>query len=759
MKKMQVWMGLCAVLLLFPAAAQPLADQVPADAIAYMGWRGTTDLGPAYDGSNMQGVMEATGFFDAIPELMDAYAIFSDTFADEMPEDEAQALDAVWALVHSTWSRGGAIYILGPDEAGPPIPGFVMLLPRGGEGEPEAREAIASLVDLINQAEQVPAFMGDRDDVMFLSIGVDAAELDGPVLAEDDAFIHAITQVQSDAALTLYANSRVLVELIDQFVQAQQEQAAEWGGEPDPFTAAWPTLRDVSGLAGVRQVVLTAGIEDRLWSTQIFMDAPAPRAGFLSLIDHAPIQPEHLTHIPQTVTHLQAGTLDPTRVLEVTRNVLEAVDPALVEQLDGAMAWASEEVGIDLETQMLGSFGSHWSFYVDPMIAGNSLSSMVIVNQLRDAQAMTTALTQLGDLANDAMDGALDGGEAPFTIRFNRREIQGQTIVSLGIPYLSPSWMVYEDKLYFALYPQALEMALEHSGEAQDSILSNTAFQETMARFGEVAPTSLSFTDLPETAPNGYGMTLLIAQSITGGLEMFSGEPSAFLLPPIGKLLPFIEPAGSVAWVAEDGLHMRSSEPFPGSSLLGPGKGAESSMVVTVPLGVAIVLPALGSAHGAAMHMQEDVQCQQIVMGIMAYAHDHGGQMPEDLIQLEPYLLWGGMAWDEATVSPHSQRALPMPFEFNHWDADRQARFVRENSSYVLVPIAGPLDQVAHPWETIILLQRPDDAGGWRQGIAVGFADGHVEWFHDAGFAEQLLLDQTGMRLNELIEHQVGIAP
>ena len=756
MKKMQVWMGLCAVLLLFPAAAQPLADQVPADAIAYMGWRGTTDLGPAYDGSNMQGVMEATGFFNAIPELLNAYATVFDNFATEMPEDEANALNAMWVLTNTAWSRGGAIYILGPDEAGPPLPGFVMLLSRGGEGEPETREAIASLVDFLNQAEQVPAFMGERDDVMFLSIGVDAAELDGPVLAEDDAFIHAIAQVQSDATLTQYANGRVLVELIDQFVQAQQEQAAEWGGEPDPFTAAWPTLRDVSGLAGVRQVVLTAGIEDRLWSAQLFMDAPAPRAGFLSLIDHAPIQPENLVHIPKTATQMQAGTLDPTRVLEVIRDVLGAVDPALVEQLDGTMAWASEEVGIDLETQMLESFGSHWSFYVDPMIAGNSLASLVIVNQLDDAQAITTALAQLKDIANDAMGDALGGEVVPFSIRFNDREIQGQTIVSLGIPYLSPSWMVYEDKLYFALYPQALEMALEHSGETQDSILANAAFQETMARLGDVEPTSLSFTDLPETAPAGYGTILLLSQILTGGIEMLRGEPSTFSMPPVGKLMPFIEPAGSVAWVTADGLHMRSIEPFPASTLLGPGG---DTMVMTVPLGVAIVLPALGSAHGAAMHMQEDLQCQQIVMGIIAYAHDHGGQMPEDLIQLEPYLLWGGMAWDEATVSPHSQRALPMPFEFDHWDADRQARFVRENSSYVLVPIAGPLDQVAHPWETIILLQRPDDAGGWGQGIAMGFADGHVEWFHDAGFAEQLLLDQTGMRLDELIEHQVGIAP
>src|SRR5438552_3037967 len=56
-------LGLCVVLVASgPLCAQPLADRVPADAIVYIGWRGTQDLGPAYNGSHLKAVVDASDF-------------------------------------------------------------------------------------------------------------------------------------------------------------------------------------------------------------------------------------------------------------------------------------------------------------------------------------------------------------------------------------------------------------------------------------------------------------------------------------------------------------------------------------------------------------------------------------------------------------------------------------------------------------------------------------------------------------------------
>lgn len=57
------------------AAAQPLAEHVPADAMIYIGWRGAADLGPGYPQSNLKAVMDDSSFPDFIdrflPEVID----------------------------------------------------------------------------------------------------------------------------------------------------------------------------------------------------------------------------------------------------------------------------------------------------------------------------------------------------------------------------------------------------------------------------------------------------------------------------------------------------------------------------------------------------------------------------------------------------------------------------------------------------------------------------------------------------------------
>ena len=60
---------------LMALAAQPLADHVPADAMVYVGWRGSADLGPEYAQSNLKAVLDDSQVADFIdrflPEVID----------------------------------------------------------------------------------------------------------------------------------------------------------------------------------------------------------------------------------------------------------------------------------------------------------------------------------------------------------------------------------------------------------------------------------------------------------------------------------------------------------------------------------------------------------------------------------------------------------------------------------------------------------------------------------------------------------------
>lgn len=746
----RVWTMLLAGLMLpVLASAQPMIDRVPGDALVYVGWRGADDMGADYEGSHLQGVVELTGLMKALPQLTDALRSFAE---DEVGEEEAELVNAGAMMWEKAWSGGAAMYILppavaqNPDEPGPPPVPRMVILWDGAANDAALRDALASIVGLINDQQMMPAYMGDIGDALFMSIGYDPGEeLPANGLATLPNYQAAAKQVQPDAALTVYVNAQQFLKIVDQTVEEQRKMAEEWGEQPDAMVQMWPTLRDVSGLGGVNHLLLTAGIKDKSWQTQVFLDAPAPRKGVLTLIDNDPIEDVQLLHIPKTATYVQAMTLDPAKAMDVAREIMGAMDQSLIEELDKAMAQAKEEIGLDLEADLIDTLGPYWSVYIDPMVSGNGLTSLVMVNELRDADRLNQSLTKLVQLANDMAANEFE--EQPVGVKLHTIEVDGKPITYLGVPFIAPCWMVHEGKLYVALFPQALEMALAHSGKAEDSILANEAFGATMKRLGEMPRAGLSFSNLPETAAEGYGMNLLLVQAFAGMAEMVNQEPSAMRLPPIGKLMPFLEPAGAVAWVDDLGLHMKSVEPFPASGILGAGKGAGSTLMVSGPLAIGIMLPALGSAREAAHEAQLMSQARQLSMAAVAYGIDHNNQMPDDIASIQEY-----GATLEVLISPRSQRAQPAPANFGEWDAARQQRFLRENSSFILVPTGG-LDQIGNAADTVLIFQRPDDMPG-ADGLIVGYADGSVQMEYDLERLEQTLAEQTGKTIGQLIERQ-----
>src|SRR5690606_29496279 len=102
------------------------------------------------------------------------------------------------------------------------------------------------------------------------------------------------------------------------------------------------------------------------------------------------------------------------------------------------------------------------------------------------------------------------------------------------------------------------------------------------------------------------------------------------LLPPLGLILPHLEPGGGVAWSAEDGLYARSYMPFPGASALSQNSmtfgGGGASMTA---MGVGIMLPALGAARRTARQMQSNTQARGLHQSAIMWAQAHDEQFPD----------------------------------------------------------------------------------------------------------------------------------
>lgn len=738
---------LIAFLLALPSAAQPLIEQVPDGAALYVGWRGSNDLGPAYEGSNLQGVLKETGLLEAVPELVDVLGKFQQE--GRIGEDEAQIINMMSALLTSAWADGGAMYMLPPAPQGPPIPRLCVLINKGQQ-QAQLRDALNTVVAILEQ--QLPTFTGELGNSLFLSIGFNPNDAKGPSLSGSARFKAAAKQVQPDAAMMVYVDAKEWIKQIDQFTTMMRDQAQQQQQPLPPFVQLWPTLREATGLSGMDSLAMTTGLKDKNWHTRVFLGAPTPRRGVLSLLDNEPITPASLLHIPKTATYAQAFSMQPSRVLDVTMDVASAVDQKIVKSIQAALKDASDEVGFDLEMKLIRGMGPAWTVYVDPMIAGNGFASIVLVNELQDPQSVAQSLAQLSSKANVAF-----AQEDEVNIRFITRDLGGAAVTHLGIPFVAPAWTVHKGKLYVSLYPQALEMAVAQSGKREDSILANEAFQTAMARFTDrPAPkgkafeslkpiTGLSFADLPETATEGYGMIMMIMQMATGGSEMISGQPSAMRMPPVGKLLPFLEVAGGITRVDAAGLHFHMVEPFPGASMLSASKGITTGAGLTAPMTVAILLPALGSARESAIAAQTTAQARQISMANFAYSADNKGVFADDLIKLQDY-----MGNPELLISPRSTRAQTLPANFDDLPAAQQAKALRQASSFVLLPLGNP-DQLQNPSSIIMLFERPDDTDADQ--LIVTMADGATYPMPKDALA-QSLRKQTGQTIEQLITQQ-----
>lgn len=113
--------------------AQVLAERVPADALVYVGWRGTSDLGPNYAKSNLKGLLDHTNLREQVATLI------ARGMEDAAKGDAKKAQDAKQAkvLIDALCKYPSAFYFGGLDltDATQPQPKIAIVSEAGGEAQ------------------------------------------------------------------------------------------------------------------------------------------------------------------------------------------------------------------------------------------------------------------------------------------------------------------------------------------------------------------------------------------------------------------------------------------------------------------------------------------------------------------------------------------------------------------------------------------------------------------------------------------------
>jgi prepilin-type processing-associated H-X9-DG protein len=705
----------CVALFLVPMVAlgQPLSDRVPADAIIYVGWNGTSNLGASYDQSRFKALLDDSNipelFNDLVPRVIQRVAI----------EDQqaAAVLQKISDVAGPVWRHPTAFYFAGLE------------FPKGGQGEPRPKAALlckpgddaeamlTQLAALAGEAQQgapfpVKAFR--QGDIVGISIGFER-ETDafagaggnaagGGNISAKDRFKEAIGQVQKEPLLVAYADVEALVAMVDQGMKTY---------ESPEHQQQYAKVKDALGLNGLKRIIMTGGFEGQDWTTQAFVAAPAPRSGLLKMLDAKPVSDELLRAIPKTAAWVGVGQFDFAQLLTEARAAAAKIDPQAPRMFDQGMGAAQMMLAMNPQRDLFEPLGPEWAFYLDQNIGGNGLIGFTIINRLRKPAEAERALTRLEFTISNLVNGQI--GREGMTLNVEQVEINGTKIHFFSTPLVSPSWAIRDGNLYVGMFPQVVSAAAQHAAAKQPSILDNEAFVALRKRLGGEKATGFSFMDLPRTAGEGYQTLLLISQAGLGAAEMFGIDTPPMVIPPLATLKQHLSPAAGFSWTDDAGLHFKSASPFPGAELV----MSQGGVVMAAPALLAgVAMPAVSRAREQAGRVQSMSNLRQIGLAMHMYANENRGRYPADLgtlalMDLNPVVF----------VSPMGGKTVPQ--NVVQGNAEQQKAWINQNADYVYLG-AGRGVNDPDTAGTIVAYEKPETTRG--QGTNILFADGHVEW-------------------------------
>ena len=702
-----------ALVLTGSAAAQPLADRVPGDAVLYVGWRGADALGESMKGSHLQGVLEKSG----IPELVDRAIPAGREWLEAAWVGDPRVSPKLEALPSAMWARPWAFAVLpeGPDDS--PRVGLLM---EPGERAAAVRRAFEAIVAGAGPARAEAPRLVERGELLGLVTGDADHET---TLADAKRFRKMMGRFPAGRALVGWCDVASVLEL-------GKEEADAVPAQVNPAKAAQQL-----GLDAINGVALAGGLDGRRWRSDVFVTTDGRSEGLFELFAGPPIDEALLREVPSAATHVSAFRTDLSVLPDLVRDFLDARQGASPALADRWLGIGQAMTGIDLESQLLDALGPRWLFYTDPAVAGPSGLGLVAVNPLRKPDALRGGLERLEERANAMLLQQQKKSRGETRWRIVSEKHDGVTLHSALLPLISPTWAIHEGRLYAGLLPQAVKRAIE---EHEGSILDDgefTALHADALADGGVA--SISYVDLEATAPMVYQGHLMWSQMLPAASVMLGAEGPAMLLPPLGELMPHLAPAGSVSVTDGDGWHWRSSTPFPGSTLFGQSAWTGAGLS-QASLTAGVLLPALGAARRTAEQMESMTQARGILQSCMVYARSNDNEFPSSLSAL----VHGNYLGPEYLMSPGAPQKLPD--DFDDWGKRRQSEWIGDHASYVLIPgLKGKPDP-----EKVVVFAKPSHSPGEK--IAVGFQDGHAEQL-PIEEAKRRIEKQTGRSFGELV--------
>lgn len=682
------------------AFAQTLAESVPADAVLYVGWRGTSDPGPGYVGSKWEAVLKDSQVNRLIDETLPA---IGETLARRYPKQGEGPLARALATTYQHLIRQPSAIFFQFDGTRP-RGGFLC---RAGDRTPELTQALQAMANQMQAPVRARFVEKDGSVGLVFNYAPDDA-LEGG-LNEQPAFKRGLATSVADPFMVTFLNLKTARERIDEAVATNATPR-----NVDYYRRAMAA----SGLEGVDSLTSASGFVDREWQTDTFVAAPAPRKGLLAFDDRAALDPALVDRVPASANAASVFRLNAGAAVKSIRDVANQVDPAAADMIDKGLGAATMAIGKNVENDLLASLGGEWAVYTSPDIGGTSGLGAVLVNKLTNPLKARQALASLSIFVTNSAKNLIKDKNISVTVR--TAKVGDLTVYYAATPLVSPAYAVKDGFLYVGSFPQTVIAAAQHNGP---SIATLDAFKNMPSPDGAKSRLSVTLTDVKSTIGDGYLLAMAGSRTLLGLSDVFLAGTTEPVLPPLATLRAQAGFATSVATSDDAGFHERTRTPFPGAQTLA-NLSITNLYFGNAPAAIGILLPSLNRAREAANRIKSSSNLRQIGLACKMYANDvavRAGKpnYPADFAEL----LRTQEITADVFINPTSGTALP-PLPPGANPAEFYGEWAVENGDYVYAG-AGKTDDIVEAATTILAYEKPLPN---PDGINVLFCDGHVDW-------------------------------
>jgi hypothetical protein len=234
----------------------------------------------------------------------------------------------------------------------------------------------------------------------------------------------------------------------------------------------------------------------------------------------------------------------------------------------------------------------------------------------------------------------------------------------------------------FALMPQTIKAHLARD-DTEPSIANRPEVAALFA--GDQSPAAFSYQDTRQLFETLYPLAMVGIQMITSQMRSEGFDFDTSIFPSVAAISPHLRPSVAAIILGEDGFEAVSRQSLPGGSL-----GAMT------PVSVAMLLPAIQSARGAARRTQAMNNLKQLGLAMHNYHDVTKGFPPTANVDEDGKPL---LSWRVHVLPFIEQQALYEEFHLDEpWDSEHNRKLIARMPEVYKAP-----SSLAEPGKTVYL--------------------------------------------------------